>query len=128
MARAGLTVSVDGFADGLMSIVERYMTDITKDTQKAVKAAGQTVIDEIQATGAFHDGSGEYRSGWRQKVEGSRVDGYTTTVYNAKKPGLAHLLENGHGGPAPAPPHPHIAQAYEEGVKTLERELKKAIG
>lgn len=55
---------------------------------------------------------------------------------NAKEMGAyaphAHLVEYGHGGPAPAPPHPfigpaydkHEAEAYAEIRRILEEELK----
>lgn len=42
-------------------------------------------------------------------------------------PGLAHLLEKGHGGPGPAGAHQHIAQAYETAAKNLEDGVGDAI-
>lgn len=114
--------------EAFSKIVEEYLGELPEKTKPAVSKAGRAVVNEIKGSNAFKDKSGKYRKGWRQKTEGDAIVGYVSTVYNSTRPGLAHLLEKGHGGPAPAPPHPHIAQAYEEGVKTLERELKKAIG
>lgn len=46
-------------------------------------------------------------------------------------PGLAHLLEKGHGGPGPAGAHVHIAPAYDVAAKLfeslVERTVEKAI-
>lgn len=42
-------------------------------------------------------------------------------------PGLAHLLEKGHGGPGPAGAHQHIAQAYETAAKKLENGVDEAV-
>lgn len=42
-------------------------------------------------------------------------------------PGLAHLLEKGHGGPFPAGSHEHIAPAYDEAEADLEYGIDKAI-
>lgn len=36
--------------------------------------------------------TGEYAKGWRAK----RLEKRVVAVYNAKQPGLTHLLENGH--------------------------------
>lgn len=127
MARSGVVCSVDDFGEEMSHIVEQRLEEIGAGMQKAVRKGGKTVIDSIGASSAFSDITGDYRSGWRYDVEGSDVEGYVATVYNAKKPGLAHLIEKGHGGPAPAGPHPHIAPAYEEGVRVFEDELRKAV-
>jgi len=42
-------------------------------------------------------------------------------------PGLAHLLEKGHGGPGPAGAHQHIADAAEEAFRDFERQLDEAV-
>lgn len=42
-------------------------------------------------------------------------------------PGLAHLLEKGHGGPGAAGAHPHIAEAYEVAARALENGIDSAV-
>ena len=120
-------VSVDGLASAFDGILEEYVEEANEGVRQAVNKGGKAVVKGIKASGAFQDITGGYRDGWREKTEGSPGVRYSSTVYNATKPGLAHLIENGHGGPAPAPPHPHIAPAYEEGVRVFESELKKAF-
>lgn len=128
MGRSGIVVSVDGMEDAFRHIVEERLDEMQADTKKAVSKGGRAVIKSIQASGAFHDITGAYRAGWRMKTDGSALSGYVATVYNADRPGLAHLIEKGHGGPHPAGAHPHIAPAYEEGVKVFESALKEALG
>lgn len=127
MGRSGIVVSVEGMDAAFRHIVEERLDEIKAGSKTAAQKGGRAVIKSIQASGAFRDVSGAYRAGWRMKTEGSALSGYVATVYNADRPGLAHLIELGHGGPAPAPAHPHIAPAYEEGVKVFEAELAKAV-
>jgi HK97 gp10 family phage protein len=62
------------------------------------------------------------------KVSGTRPDGRKEVPGN-----IFHLVEFGHGGPHPAPPHPILRPAYDErideaqaaGQKVLEEELNK---
>nr|DAF27107.1 MAG TPA: hypothetical protein [Caudoviricetes sp.] len=49
--------------------------------------------------------------------------GFVVRVHNAKSPGLTHLLEHGHGGPHPAPAHPHIEKAANEAFSELDRRM-----
>lgn len=128
MGRSGVVVSVDGLENAFRHIVEERLDEMQDGTKKAVSKGGRAVIKSIQASGAFKDISGAYRAGWRMKTEGGTLAGYVATVYNADRPGLAHLIEKGHGGPHPAGAHPHIAPAYEEGVQVFEAALKEALG
>lgn len=128
MGRSCIVVSVDGMEDAFRHIVEERLNEMQADTKKAVSKGGRAVIKSIQASGAFKDVTGAYRAGWRMKTDGGTLSGYVATVYNADRPGLAHLIEKGHGGPHPAGAHPHIAPAYEGGVKVFESALKEALG
>lgn len=127
MARSGLTVDIEGFAKSLSHLVEVEIDRIDAGSRKAVQKGGKATVESIKSSGAFNDITGEYRNGWRYKTEGSDLEGYVCTVYNASKPGLAHLIEKGHGGPHPAGAHPHIEPAFKEGVKVFEAELKKEV-
>jgi len=40
----------------------------------------------------------------------------------------AHLVEFGHGGPKPAPPHPFMRPAFEANKGKAEAKLRRAIG
>lgn len=127
-AASSRRTTVDGLPGALVELVEQDITRIRGSTRTAVRKAGKEVEDEIRASGAYSDRTGRYRAGWTTTVEGNTLVGFKATVHNTDAYQLAHLLENGHGGPRPAGPHPHIAPAYERGVKVLEEELRRAVG
>ena len=123
-AASSRRTTVDGLPGALVELVEQDITRIRGSTRTAVRKAGKAVEDEIRASGAYSDRTGRYRAGWTTTVEGN-APRFGEVAENTE---LAHLLENGHGGPRPAGPHPHIAPAYERGVKVLEEELRRAVG
>lgn len=96
----------------------------------AQKKAAREAIKELQQTSPKK--TGEYAGGWKSKTTQTRTGG-ETTVYNGKKPGLAHLLEFGHpivrGGRAVgrAGAFPHLAQAQETANRVYLEELTKLI-
>lgn len=118
-----VVVGADAFASEMELILQASMREVDKDAKAAVKAAGKASVGSLRKSGAWADKSGKYRKGWRSKEEGDILHGYEATVYQAAQPGLTHLLEFGHGGPQPAPPHPHIEQAYAQGAVELEGRL-----
>ena len=94
----------------------------------ANKAAGSVVAKRAKSTTAFKDISGNLRRSIRRVVRG----GYTETIHGKRRrvPGrfvsvragstVARqpvLVEYGHGGPRPAPPHPFLEPAAEGAAK-----------
>ena len=73
--------------------------------------------------------TGKYAGGWTSKVTTQDGRGrYGRTVYNAPRYMLSHLLQNGHGGPRPAPAHPHMPSDEETEElfrKNMESEMNK---
>lgn len=63
------------------------------------------------------------RSGFR-RVVGSRKDG-RPIVQNPTK--YAHLVEYGHGGPAPAPPHPFARPTWDQTRSSAEAILRSEL-
>lgn len=119
----GSAIGIDAFAGELEAIVQQEIDEVGDDTRAAVSAASRKTTSELKATSGHGDVSGKYRRGWRMKTEGDALHGFEGTVYQASQPTLTHLVEFGHGGPRPAPAHPHMAQAYEAGVQELMRRL-----
>lgn len=74
------------------------MTAILNDVSNGAEEALDTGLKSVQKSTPAKlkerspKKSGEYASGWRAK----KLDKGAVVVYNAKQPGLTHLLENGH--------------------------------
>lgn len=67
------------------------------------------------------------------KLTGLRKNGYRIKVgVIGNRAPHAHLVEYGHGGPAPAPEHPFMAPAYESekqhAADLLAQAIKEALG
>ncbi|EAG3249422.1 HK97 gp10 family phage protein [Listeria monocytogenes] len=101
----------------------------TKDVEKELEAVQKKVVSDgvrkIKQKSPVRKGT--YASGWKMKKV---VNGYV--IYNAKRPGLTHLLENGHakrGGGGRVKGIKHIEPVEQEIIKDYlaetERVLKK---
>ena len=120
----GKKVSIDGLEDAINDILKDYENDVKKAAAPVIKKAAETAKAELRATSP--EDTGEYKKGWRYKKSS---DGMSYTIYNDAKPGLTHLLENGHasrnGGRVAA--KPHIKPVEEKVKEALPDELKNAI-
>ena len=108
-------------------ILAKYGDDVKEATRRLVKRAGNEARDKLKQTSPKD--TGHYAEGWTTGKYTWTALGAEITVYNAKKPGLAHLLENGHakrnGGRAPA--KVHIKPVEEEVGRELEKNIRQAI-
>lgn len=125
MANRVLSIDVGELTSAMNYIVEDEIGNISKATKQAVTKACDTIIESLRRDSP--EKTGVYAAGWDKDITGNDLVGYQGTVYQALKPSLTHLLENGHGGPAPAPPHPHIAPAFDDGVRAFEKELERGM-
>ena len=112
--------SADEMGNMLIQIVGGYAEDQREKVNKAVSAGAKATKRTLASNSPTRTGA--YAKGWRIK-NSYGVGGKKAVVYQAKKPGLTHLLEHGHGGPHPAGAHPHVEFAYEVGRQVLEQEL-----
>lgn len=106
------------YGDNVQQNMNDIVSAMTKKGAKAVRS---------EASGAV-GGTGKYASGWTSQTETGRVSAQGT-IYNAKVPGLPHLLEHGHalrgGGRSRA--FPHIAKVEEALVKEFESKVKSRL-
>ena len=122
-----MKVSTGDLSTALGKILAAYGDDVTEATRRLVKRVGNEARDKLKQTSPRD--TGQYAEGWTTGQYTWTALGAEITVYNAKKPGLAHLLENGHakqnGGRAPA--QVHIKPVEEEVGRELEENIRKAI-
>ena len=119
--------TTDKFASEISKILEQYKDDIVKDTDTLVKKMGQKGAKELKSASGIFGGTGDYAKGWKSKVTKSRF-GATATIYN-EKPGLPHLLENGHAkrGGGRVAGRTHIAPVEQKLIEEFEKAVKEAI-
>lgn len=119
--------NVDKLAGEVAAMLEAYTDEVTE----AVKAECETVADEClkEIRAASPVKTGKYKKGWRKKVEYEGKGDIRIRVYNAKYPGLTHLLEKGHakvnGGWVAA--IPHIEPAEQHAAEKLVNKVKVKI-
>ena len=121
-------VTVDNLAAEIQKILEEYKDDIERLNKETVRKVGQKGVQALRSNSGMFGGSGKYASGWSSKVEESRM-GAKATLYNAKVPGLPHLLEHGHAkrGGGRVSGRVHIAPVEEELEKAFTQELERAL-
>lgn len=114
--RAAVMHELDTYSDEVRDKLQEIVPEVMKEAQKRIRK------ESPKLTGA-------YAKGWRVKTENTRL-GVSSVLYNAAKPGLTHLLENGHpkrnGGRVEGIPHikPVEEWATEETIKRLEEGLQ----
>ena len=123
--------SVKVSLDGLSDEVQKALQETKKYTDEAVRVAVDKTAKEVMAKikKAAPVRTGAYKSGWTSKITRRPGRGaYGRTVHNGSRYRLAHLLQNGHGGPRPARAIPHITDDDETEailMKNLESEMEK---
>lgn len=82
--------SIDSQLD---DIIKNYMEEVGDDAETVFKKVGKDTAKLLRNTSP--KSNGKYASGWTYQVTG---EGLKTelVIYNRLKPGLTHLLENGH--------------------------------
>lgn len=114
----------------VMDELDDFVGALPEHFVAAQKAAAKAAVKELQNTSPKK--TGKYAKGWKSKTTKTRLGG-ETTIYNAEKPGLAHLLEFGHpliaGGRSAGDVKaiPHINAAAKTANAKYEEELTKLI-
>ncbi len=112
-----ITITPDQFATALDGDIRAHMAMAKEATEEDIQATADSVVKDLKDTSPKQ--TGKYAKGWTSDMHHAADGSPYVSVHNAKKPGLTHLLEHGHGGPHPAKAHPHIEAAYERGVTFL---------
>lgn len=137
-------IKTSGFADAADTLIKLSERVNSEGINKALKAGAHIVFKEMrrQATIDPQRRTGNlYKSIKTGKVMKTvRNTNYATEKYikiGTKEEALggyaphAHLVEYGHGGPAPAPPHPFVRKAFdtkqEEALAAMKQALQETI-
>ena len=120
-------LSVGSLADAVMDSLREYSGMAADEVKEAVRAAGNTVRDEIRENAPKDMGA--YAKSWTVKKQRETSSSLSLTVHSRNRYQLAHLLEFGHakrgGGRVSA--KPHIADAEAAGIRQLEEDIRKAL-
>lgn len=122
--------TVDTLASDIEQILEDYQGDVELLNKEAIKAVAQKGKQALQDNSRrTFGGTGAYAKGWSMKVEDQNRAFAKATLYNAKLPGLPHLLENGHAkrGGGRVPGRVHIKPVEDEMEKAFVQELEKKL-
>lgn len=124
-------IKIDALGAEITKIMEEYAAEVSNDVKaEAIEVAKETV-KELKQTSPKGPGSrkGHYKDGWALKVEKENAVSINIKVHNRKKPGLTHLLENGHAksGGGRVQGIPHIGPAEQRAVERYERLLKERL-
>ena len=107
-------------------ILDTYVKEVDLTVIQAEKEVASKTVSKLKKDSPRGKGKKHYADGWRQKKDGEKG----RVVYNAAKPGLTHLLNNGHataGGTGRVQGDDHITDANdwasEEFVSMVEEKL-----
>lgn len=121
------TCTAGGIESTFAKIFEEYEREVDDQLESDLVYAGESAAGEAARKSPSRGGAGKhYKSGWDYGIEKDAYGGISVIVHQKAKPSLTHLLEKGHmardGGWVGA--RVHIEDAYELGVKILERRLR----
>jgi len=118
----------DDFTVQISKILSEYNEKVDRAMKEALPKIAKEATKKLKGSSPARKGT--YAGGWRAKVSLSTV-GVEAVVYNARKPGLPHLLERGHAkrGGGRTSPDVHIKPVEEwvkqEAVKAVEEAIQK---
>ena len=117
-------IKIDELGQALADALKEYNQQVNEALKAGCKAVGKEAARVLRSTSPKR--TGEYAKGWTQKTSYETADNIRVTVYNNKKPQLAHLLEYGHakvnGGRVEG--KAHIRPAEERAEKQLLGRVK----
>ena len=121
----------EGLADAVMEELRRYGEVSSEEMYRVARKVASEGTKRLKETSPKGRGSrkGHYADGWTVTAIRKNANEFSFVVHNRRKPGLTHLLENGHvlrgGGRARAFPHIKAVEEWcaEEYLKRVERML-----
>ena len=122
-------VPPDFFAAAIKEALEEYGDNVNENMGEIVEIVGKAGVKNLRAAARGAVGGRKYAGGWTARIETGRLSAQAI-IYNARTPGLPHLLEFGHvtrngsGRIFPdTPAHPHIKDVEEKLVQEFETKV-----
>ena len=112
-------IKIDDLASAVADALEGYRQDVADNLKRQVRNVAGETVQAIRS--ASPRDTGEYASGWTDKVAYESGEALRMRVYNRKKPQLTHLLEHGHAkaGGGRVDGRPHIGPAEQAAERKL---------
>lgn len=123
--------TIDGLSDAIMDAMMEYREVSEEAFRKVAEQVAKEGSEKLKVLSPRGKGSrkGHYADGWAFKAIESREGKFSFVIYNRKKPGLTHLLENGHalrqGGRARA--FKHIKKVEQWCVDEFEKRTAEML-
>jgi hypothetical protein len=127
-----VTCDIDRFAATLESLIGDIPARATDGVEKAVrKQASETakkLRGEFTENIGLHDWSEEYREGFTSRTDRKKLE-VSAEIGNKAKPGLVHLLEEGHATLTGrrTRKYPHMEPAFIDMQEGFEEKAKRHI-
>lgn len=125
-------VTIDGLAEAIMKELNNFKDITEEEFEKIAKEVAKEGTKKLKSTSPKGRGSrkGHYADGWGVTYFRKGNGKFQFVVHNKKKPGLTHLLENGHalniGGRTRA--IVHIKPVEEWCNEEFERRVEMRLG
>lgn len=84
----------DGITIQLKNLLDEYSEELGDALEVCIDRIAKETVQKLKSSSPRGKSAKHYADGWTSKKERGRIR--TTIVYNKTKPGLTHLLENGH--------------------------------
>lgn len=123
-------VGLEDLEAAIVKELQNYSQEVTEKVKAEVTRVSEEAVKELKRTSPRSKNKKDhYADGWRSRVEFESREDIRVRVYNAKKPQLTHLLEDGHAktGGGRVEGIPHIATAVENAEKKLEADIKVVV-
>ena len=121
-----MAIKISQLAEAITDGLKDYAGAVAEDIKAAANTAATACVSELKKTSPKDTGS--YRKGWKKKKAYESSTEVRYTVHNATDYQLTHLLEFGNakrnGGRVEA--IPHIAEAEQNAIETMEKKAKEA--
>lgn len=128
MSKKSSSIKIGDMVNEIMESLNEYQDLCGEQVRAAAKEVTRDAVKELRSTSPKGSGSkkGHYDGGWTYAIGKDSAYKSSFTIHNAKKPGLAHLLEKGHAkrGGGRTSGNPHIEPVETRAIEEFENRLK----